>query len=123
MKNKILIFLLALFLLPFASGCDFVYRMLQKEGAEEKDLIGEVNPYESNATVERVQKLLKLYGYKTEAADGRMGANTRLAIKNFQEDNNLNVTRFVDNATWEQLNIFEETGLVIAGEVNVKAVQ
>src|SRR3989338_6050980 len=111
MKNKILIFLLALFLLPFASGCDFVYRILQKEGAEEKDLIGEVNPYESNATVAQVQKLLKLYGYKVGKADGRLGANTRKAIKNFQEENNLKVTRFVDKATWQKLNGFTESRL------------
>ena len=104
-------------------GCDAVYRILQKEGAEEKDLIGEIVPFESNPKVEEIQRLLNLYGYKVGAPDGQLGPNTRYAIRAFQEDNNLKVTRFVDNATWEALNAFNANGLVVEGEINVKTVQ
>ena len=34
------------------SGCDFIYHLLQKEGAEEKELLGEVNALEKNENVE-----------------------------------------------------------------------
>ena len=105
------------------SGCDALYRMLQREGAEEKDLIGEITPFEPNPRVQEIQGLLNLYGYKVGPADGHLGANTRYAIKAFQEDNNLNVTRFVDNATWEALNVFSGSGLVVNGEVNITMVQ
>ena len=113
------------YLLIFAScqGCDVLYRILQKEGAQERDLLGDIIPFEHNQTVEEVQKLLALYGYNPGKIDGKMGARTREAIKEFQRTNDLKETRFVDQATWEKLNIFKENGLVIAGEVNIEKVQ
>src|SRR3989338_5138236 len=110
-KNLSLILLLA-FCSLLGFGCDFVYRLLQREGAEEKELIGEINPLERNSKIEEVQKLLKLYGYKVGTADGKMVSLTRDAIASFQEDNELKVSRFVDKATWSKLNEFVEAGLV-----------
>ena len=104
-------------------GCDAVYRRLQKEGAEEKDLLGEVVPFEYNAKVAEVQRLLKLYGYKIGRADGILGANTREAIEAFQTDNQLKVSRFVDKATWQRLNLFSRYGLVVNGELDIMTVQ
>ena len=106
-----------------SQGCDSIYRVLQKEGAEEKDLLGEVVPFEYNAKVAEVQKLLKLYGYKIGRADGVLGANTREAIEAFQADNHLKVSRFVDKATWQRLTLFARYGLVVNGELDIAAVQ
>jgi len=112
-----------MFLLSW-SGCDFVYRILQKEGAEEKELIGESRSYdEANPKVVEVQKLLALYGYKLGRPDGKLGPYTREAIEDFQRDNKLKSSRFVDKATWEKLNMFSESGLVINGDVNIEVVQ
>lgn len=115
--------LLAALILFCGAGCDQVYRLLQKEGAEERELLGEVSILESNANVIIVQKLLKLYGYRVGKADGVLGANTRTAIETFQRDNGLPVTRFVDQATWDRLNVFARYGLIVNGEINPKAVQ
>src|SRR5882672_9086400 len=81
-------------------GCDFVYRLLQKEGAQERDLVGNVVPSVANPAVVEVQKLLKLYGYRPGNIDGQLGLNTRNAVAKFQEDHHLKVTRFIDNDTW-----------------------
>ena len=119
--NYLLLFYLIAFL--FSSGCDFVYRILQKEGAEEKELIGETIPFQVNPKVVEIQKLLVLYGYKLGGVDGGLGPYTRQAIEAFQRDNNLKLTRFVDRATWEKLNMFGESSLVVNGDINVKVVQ
>lgn len=105
------------------NGCDFVYRVLQREGAEEKELIGEVVPFEANAKVLELQKLLKLYGYPIGNPDGQLGPNTRKAIAMFQEDQGIKVSRFVDYITWDRLNMFVDSGLIIKGDVNTWAVQ
>lgn len=105
------------------TGCDFIYRLIQREGAEEKDLIGTTIPYEPNLRVIEIQKLLGLYGYKPGTADGGLGPYTRKAIEKFQADNGLKQSRFVDYATWEKLHMFDKSGLVKDGEVNIQAVQ
>ncbi len=66
---------------------------------------------------------MKLYGYRIGKADGILGANTRNAIEAFQKDNDLPVTRFVDKQTWQRLNLFESSGLVVKAKINMKAVQ
>ena len=104
-------------------GCDFVYRMLHKEGAQEKAIVGEVVPPEKNPAVEDVQNLLKLYGYELGEIDGVLGPKTRDAIKRFQSDNGLNPTRFVDQPTWEKLSVFKDNGLVVDNQLNVTLVQ
>lgn len=121
MKNLFFIFCLCLF--SFLFGCDFIYGILQKEGAEEKKLIGETVSFEPNPKVMEVQKLLQLYGYQPGSIDGGLGNNTRLALEAFQRDNNLPMTRFIDKATWVRLNIFQESGLISDGEIDVKTVQ
>lgn len=105
------------------AGCDVVYRMLHKEGAEEKELLGDIIPLERNPAVEEVQALLNIYGYAPGTIDGKMGLRTRNAIEQFQRDNGLKETRFVDRATWEKLIVFRENGFVKDMELNVKRVQ
>ncbi len=97
----------------FVAGCDVVYRMLHKEGAQEKELLGEINPLERNSVVIEVQALLNIYGYAPGAIDGKIGLRTRNAIEQFQRDNNLEETRFVDQATWEKLTRFKESGFIV----------
>ncbi|MFA5059371.1 MAG: peptidoglycan-binding protein [Candidatus Omnitrophota bacterium] len=107
----------------FLNGCDAVYRLIQREGAEEKEILGEVVPFIYNPVVEELQKLLKLHGYGAGTADGKFGAATRKMLAKFQEDHNLKVSRFVDKATWQELNAFNDSGLVSGGEVNMATVQ
>ena len=116
--------LIALIFCAFlSSGCEKIYYLLQKEGAEEKAIVGEALPLEANAKVEEVQKVLKLYGYSIGNVDGKIGPATRASILQFQKNNDLEETRFVDKATWAKLHMFEACGLVINGEVNGRAVQ
>lgn len=105
------------------TSCDAVYRVLQKEGAEEKDLLGEIVPLERNDQVMKIQRLLKLYGYRVGTPDGVLGVNTRNAIEAFQIDNELKPSRFMDRATWEKLIYFEQCGLVVEGKLNITALQ
>ncbi len=106
-----------------SSGCDRIYRWLQKSGAEERDLIGEIVPYEANAGVLAVQQRLKIFGYAIGNPDGILGVNTRNALEAFQEDQGIEATRFIDRVTWDRLMEFDRYGLIHAGEVNVAAVQ
>jgi len=106
-----------------AGGCDKIYRLLQKEGAEEMDLIGEIRPFESNDKVAKVQYRLKLFGYGVGAVDGALGANTRNSIEQFQIDYGLNPSRFIDYETWNQLMMFDDYGLILNDEINPIMVQ
>lgn len=117
--------LILLLLIVFASGCDKIYTLVHKEGAEEKALIGTLVPFEPNPTVEEIQMLLNLYGYGCGEPDGILGGMTREAIARFQKDNGLEVTRFVDDATWASLKKMRDSGLVNKRnyELNVKLIQ
>ena len=106
-----------------SAGCDKIYRYLHPEGAEELDLLGNISPLESNAKLAIVQKLLKLYGYRVGNPDGVLGPNTREAIGKFQADAGLNVTKFMDGATWDKLSEFIDAGLVVNGELNYILIQ
>lgn len=104
-------------------GCDFVYRLIQKEGAQEKEILGEIVPMRPNEKVKKVQTLLKLYGYSVGQPDGTLGNNTRVAIGKFQEDNGLKVTRFVDDETWGRLQFHEDIGLIRDDKLDIAVVQ
>ena len=105
------------------AGCDAVYKYLDKEGAEEKELIGEALPLERNPKIEEIQILLNLYGYGSGIPDGVLGFKTRQAIEQFQKDNDLKVTRFVDLATWQKLNLFRQNQLIVNNRLNVRLMQ
>jgi len=121
--NRVLCAVLALWVCGTLSGCDALYRVLDKEGAEEKQLLGDIVPFESNPLVEEAQALLYLYGYNAGKADGILGLRTRNAIEKFQQDNGLEASRFLDKATWERLNVFTANKLVIERQLNVLLVQ
>lgn len=107
----------------FSCGCEKVYYLLQKEGAEEKELVGEALPLEANKKVEEVQKLLKLFGYPIGNVDGKIGPATRESILQFQKNNGLTENRFIDKATWDKLHMFDACGLTLNGAVNPRGVQ
>ena len=104
-------------------GCDRIYRFLQKEGAEELDLIGQVKPYEANEYVARVQFRLKLFGYRIGTVDGVLGANTRDAVREFQKEQGIKPSRFIDYETWNRLMVYDEYGLIVNEEINPFTVQ
>ncbi len=110
-------------LVSFLSGCDFVYRMIDKQGAEEKTLVGEAMPFEPNPTVEEIQKLLNIYGYNVGKTDGVLGTRTRNSIEKFQRDNGIEPSRFVDNQTWDALKRFKDNGFIGEGELNIEKIQ
>lgn len=111
------------FIVFSASGCEKVYYLLQREGAEEKAIVGEALPLEANKKIEEVQRLLKLFGYPIGTVDGKIGPATRDSILQFQKNNGLDENRFIDKATWEKLHMFDACGLTVNGTVNVRAVQ
>ena len=105
------------------TGCDLLYHMLHKEGAEEKELLGDMVPFQKNPAAEEVQALLSIYGYSPGKADGVIGLQTRNAIEAFQRDNGLKETRFVDKATWQKLMAFKENNFIVKNGLNIKLVQ
>ena len=116
-------FILTILLCQSLLGCDALYRILDKKGAEEKDLVGGAVPFEKNLRVEEIQNLLKIYGYNPGSIDGVLGLKTRNAIERFQKDTGLAPSRFVDKETWHKLTAFKEKGLVVGRDLNVKLVQ
>ena len=80
-------------------------------------------PFQKNSAVEEVQTLLSIYGYSPGKADGVIGLQTRNAIEEFQRDNGLKETRFVDKATWEKLMVFKDNNFIVKNKLNVKLVQ
>ena len=123
MQKKKIFSVFLCFCVVCTCGCDFIYRLLQRSGAEEKDILGEIIAYESNSRVAEVQRLLSLYGYRVGKIDGVLGVMTRDAVAAFQADNELKVSRFVDKATWETLHMFDTYGIVVDGELDIKVIQ
>lgn len=105
------------------SGCDLIYGLLDKEGAEEQQIIGKILPYEQNEKVLEAQMILKLYGYAIGTPDGVLGGRTREILGRFQVDAGLKKTRFIDQATWDELHVFEDAGLIRDAQLNFKKVQ
>lgn len=116
-------FLCVLFVLMIFSGCDVLYSTLDKEGADEKKIIGEIKLNEANPTIEEIQVLLKIYGYDPGVIDGKWGIKTRNAVEKFQKDVGLQASRKVDNETWLRLIEFRENRLVDGGKLNVLLIQ
>jgi peptidoglycan hydrolase-like protein with peptidoglycan-binding domain len=109
--------------MPWVAGCDTLYRILDKKGAEEKEIVGQVIPYEANPTVEEIQSLLKIYGYNPGEIDGQLGLRTRNAIERFQRDWGLTPTRYADRQTWDYLNRFQKNDLIKDRQLNIVLIQ
>jgi peptidoglycan hydrolase-like protein with peptidoglycan-binding domain len=62
-----------------------------------------VSEFKSRPSVKAIQKALKNAGYTPGTIDGKMGKQTREAIRAFQKANNLKVDGKVGKKTWEVL--------------------
>ena len=116
------IFFLIIFL-PALTGCDRIYGFLHKPGGEERAILGSVQFNEYNAKVEVVQKYLRILGYHIGRPDGKFGAGSREAVAKFQADEGLEVTRFVDKATWARMQYYVQSPLVKNDMLSAHAVQ
>ncbi|MBF0478254.1 MAG: peptidoglycan-binding protein [Candidatus Omnitrophica bacterium] len=116
-------FLLIITLVLLCGGCDQVYGVLDKEGAQEKKIVGDPMPLEPNPTVKEIQSLLKIYGYYPGKSDGTLGRRTRDALERFQKDNGLKLTRKADAETWKMLDAPCKAGLIVKGKINVQVLQ
>jgi peptidoglycan hydrolase-like protein with peptidoglycan-binding domain len=99
MKNKFYIVVSILALVSFY-GCNIVPKSVQYQREEEK-LVGSTDIL--NPKIEEIQLILKSEGYEPGNTDGRMGKETRDAIKGFQEAIGLKSTGYVDKSTLTQL--------------------
>lgn len=99
MKNKGYAVMLILVALSFY-GCNIVPKSVQYQREEEK-LIGSTDII--NPKIEEVQVILKSEGYEPGNTDGRMGKETRDAIKAFQDSIGLKSTGYIDKTTLTQI--------------------
>ncbi|MFA5310991.1 MAG: peptidoglycan-binding domain-containing protein [Candidatus Omnitrophota bacterium] len=60
----------------------------------------------SRPSVKQIQAALRNAGYNPGKIDGRMGGQTREAIKSFQRANNISVDGKVGKKTWELLRVY-----------------
>ena len=102
MRNKGYIIVSILVILSFY-GCNIVPKSVQYQRDEEK-LVGSTDII--NPKIEEVQVILQNEGYTPGNTDGRMGKETRDAIKMYQESIGVKSTGYIDKITLTQL---EET--------------
>jgi peptidoglycan hydrolase-like protein with peptidoglycan-binding domain len=107
MRKIIIFFILSL---VFA-GCD----LHKKQRIQEQEILGPTDKY--NLKVEEAQRALMEAGFESGLIDGRMGWQTRNAVREFQRMNQLPATGFIDAQTWNKLRseslIFEDQGFLI----------
>jgi len=121
MRSRSLFFLIILF--PLLVGCDRIYGFLHKPGGEERTILGDVQFNVYNPKVEQVQKYLRILGYHIGRPDGKFGAGTREAVAKLQADEGIEVTRFVDKATWAKIQYYIQSPLVKNDMLSAQAVQ
>jgi peptidoglycan hydrolase-like protein with peptidoglycan-binding domain len=103
----ILIFLIVIVMF-FSPARNYVNNLLHREKKEvrEEEVIGKTSGY--NPRVEEIQTILKETGLDPGPADGVMGAQTRVAIKEFQKAKGLKPSGKVDPVTQLALNRLRE---------------
>ena len=93
---------------PLVSGVNYlrkndlkIFRHVAKEDLREEELLGsdEVN----NFRVAQIQNALRSFGYAPGVIDGRLGKNTREAIKKFQIAKAITPTGKIDSRTYFEL--------------------
>jgi peptidoglycan hydrolase-like protein with peptidoglycan-binding domain len=114
MRNKGYIIVSILALVSFY-GCNIVPKSVQYQREEEK-LVGSADIL--NPKIEEVQVILKSEGYEPGNMDGRMGKETRDAIKAFQESIGLKSTGYVDKITLTQLEDLRRTKEILESKKN-----
>ena len=92
------------FIVFFTPARNFMNNLLHKDKAElrEGQVIGSIDGY--NPRVEEIQEILQKAGFEPGPLDGRMGAQTRAAIRKFQKEKGLKANAKIDSATYLALN-------------------
>lgn len=98
MKNLIILLAVIIFL----SGCYFVRDAYEKEAEIEEEILGVITGY--SPKVKELQYNLKKAGYDPGQVDGKMGWQTREAIRNYQMKNKLRATGYLNEDTLVALN-------------------
>ncbi len=70
--------------------------------------VSKVSEVKERPTVKQIQTALKNAGYYQGAVDGKIGKNTRQAIRDFQKANNLPADGKVGKKTWAVLKVYLE---------------
>ena len=86
---------------------------------EEEKLVGSADII--NPKIEEVQVILKSEGYEPGNTDGRMGKETRDAIKAFQESMGLKSTGYIDKTTLTQLEDSRRTKEILESKKDYAA--
>ena len=105
MNKRFNIFILLIIVLA-VSGCNIVPKSVVYQKEEEK-LIGPTDIV--NPIVEEIQVILASLGYDTGNKDGRMGQNTRDALKEFQESIGIKSTGYINKLTLTQIEDIRRT--------------
>ena len=123
LKSVFIIFLIIISLIMFIAPVrSYINNLLLKHQdnlqveLKEKEIIGYTSGH--NPKVEEIQDILKYDGFKPGHVDGRMGAQTRMAIRKFQKSKGLKVTGRVDSITWSALNKKQESKKTIPGMIS-----
>jgi peptidoglycan hydrolase-like protein with peptidoglycan-binding domain len=104
-----------------SSGCDLLLKVVDREMAEEKRLVGDINKY--NQKVKEIQETLKEIGYNPGSVDGKLGAKTREAIESFQKDYDLKISGYLDKKTWKEISLIRKTNIIYLNKFDVRQVQ
>lgn len=115
---------LGIFLFAFCflcQGCFLLERIIDKEGFEERKIFGEA--YQNTSKIKELQRYLKYIGYGPGAIDGKIGNNTRRAVKEFQKNCVLKENGCVDKKTWEKLRKVYKDNFLAFKKVNIKKIQ
>ncbi|OGW74623.1 MAG: hypothetical protein A2Z72_06145 [Omnitrophica bacterium RBG_13_46_9] len=111
--KTLLVFILVLSL----AGCTLT-GVDKKAAGEEKKIFGFMEGY--NPLVKEAQNNLAKSGIYPGPIDGKMGWQTREAVRNFQKENTLKATGFIDSMTWEKLNVYKQAKPIDASNTDLK---
>ncbi len=75
---------------------------------EQKETVEKTGEVKERPSIKQIQTALKNAGYYQGSIDGKMGKNTRQAIKDFQKANNLSADGKVGKKTWAALKDYLE---------------
>lgn len=121
MNRRFIFSFILCFIFLFNSGCDFLLKIVHKEMAEEKELLGDV--YGQNPKVREFQETLKEIGYNPGALDGKLGSITRRALEDFQKDYGLKISGYIDKKTWEELTRIQQTNIIFFDKLDIDQIQ
>jgi len=100
--------LCVIFIEPLRTRMNNIFTLKDRGELKEEEVIGTIVGY--NPRVKEIQGALKAAGFYSGPADGFMGAQTRSAIKKFQQNKGLQATGRINPVTFLALN--RQEGLI-----------